>query len=66
MQQIYLEVKGTNLRNFSDEIFLHLPISLYHGWTVALVFLSAFETFGVDALTQPAGPWTKASVFFSL
>jgi len=61
--QIYQEVKGTALRNFSDEIFLHLPFSLYHGWTVGLVFLSAFKAFGVDALTEPAGPWTKTSVF---
>lgn len=56
----------TALRNFCDEVFLHLPFSLYHGWTVGLVFLSAFEAFGVDALTEPAGPWTKTFVFLSL
>ena len=65
-QQIYQEVKVTALRNFCDEVFLHLPFSLYHGWVVGLVFLSGFEAFGVDALTEPAGPWTKAFVFSSL
>ncbi|KAG9315234.1 hypothetical protein JVU11DRAFT_4368 [Chiua virens] len=64
--QIYLEVKRIELRNFCDEVFLHLPFSLYQGWTVGLIFLSGFEAFGVDALTEPAGPWTKSFVFMSL
>ncbi|KAI6024841.1 hypothetical protein PISMIDRAFT_248788 [Pisolithus microcarpus 441] len=64
--QIYNEVKETQLRNFCDEVFLHLPFSLYHGWTICLVFMSAFEAFGVNALTEPADVWTKVAVFGSL
>lgn len=54
------------MRNFCDEVFLHLPFSLYHGWTICLVFLSAFEAFGANALTEYADPWTKTGVFLSL
>jgi len=49
-----------------DELFIHLPFSLYHGWTTVLVVLSAFEAFGVDALQQRAGVWTKVFVFLGL
>jgi len=63
--QIREEVKKTQLRNFCDEVFLHLPFSIYHGWAVSLIFLTAFEAFGVDALTQPADAWTKGFVFAS-
>ncbi|KAL4066929.1 hypothetical protein V8B97DRAFT_1917110 [Scleroderma yunnanense] len=64
--QIYNDVKDVQLRNFCDEVLLHLPFSLYHGWTICLVFLSAFEAFGVNAVTTSADPWTKAGVFISL
>jgi hypothetical protein len=50
----------------SDHIFVHLPFSLYHGWTTVLVVLSAFEAFGVNALTHPADVWTKVFVFLAL
>ncbi|KZP12358.1 hypothetical protein FIBSPDRAFT_870261 [Athelia psychrophila] len=49
-----------------DELFLHLPFSLYHGWTTVLVVLSLFEAFGVNALTHTAGVWTKVFVFLAL
>jgi hypothetical protein len=39
---------------------------LYHGWTTVLVVLSAFEAFGVNALTQSPGIWTKVFVFLAL
>jgi hypothetical protein len=45
---------------------VHLPFSLYHGWTTVLVVLSLFEAFGVDALKQRAGIWTKVFVFLAL
>jgi hypothetical protein len=45
---------------------VHLPFSLYHGWTTVLVVLSLFEAFGVNALKQPAGIWTKIFVFLAL
>ncbi|EGN96248.1 hypothetical protein SERLA73DRAFT_185893 [Serpula lacrymans var. lacrymans S7.3] len=49
-----------------DEIFVHLPFSLYHGWTTVLVVLTAFEAFGVNALHERAGVWTKVFVFLGL
>jgi hypothetical protein len=45
---------------------IHLPFSLYHGWTTVLVVLTAFEAFGVNALHEPAGVWTKVFVFLAL
>jgi len=49
-----------------DELFIHLPFSLYHGWTTVLVVLTAFEAFGVDSRHTPAGIWTKIFVFLAL
>lgn len=52
--------------SWADEIFVHLPFSLAHGWITVLVFVTAFEAFGVNAHTHPAGVWTKIFVFLSL
>jgi len=49
-----------------DELFVHLPFSLWHGWTTVLVVLTAFEAFGTDALEHPPGVWTKVFVFLAL
>jgi len=49
-----------------DEVFIHLPFSLYHGWTTVIVILSLFEAFGVNALTHSPGVWTKVFVFLAL
>ena len=46
--------------------FVHLPFSLYHGWTTVLVVLTAFEAFGNNANTEHAGVWTKVFVFLAL
>lgn len=45
---------------------MHLPFSLYHGWTTVLVVLTAFEAFGVDKIHHAAGNWTKVFVFLAL
>jgi hypothetical protein len=64
---IYYIVKKHHIaENLSDEIFVHLPFSLYHGWTTFLVVLTVFEAFGVDARKYPAGAWTKTFVFLAL
>lgn len=47
-------------------VWVHLPFSLYHGWTTVLVILTAFEAFGVDAATTKAGIFTKTFVFLGL
>ncbi|KAG8816153.1 hypothetical protein FRC17_000411 [Serendipita sp. 399] len=49
-----------------SEVFVHLPFSLWHGWTTVLIFLTAFEAFGRNAYTHRAGVWTKIFVFLTL
>lgn len=48
-----------------DEVFVHLPFSLWHGWATFLLVLSAFEAFGIRTYDH-AGDWTKALVFLGL
>ncbi|OBZ66990.1 hypothetical protein A0H81_13030 [Grifola frondosa] len=53
----YIVKKYHEPQNTWDELFVHLPFSLYHGWTTVLVVLTAFEAFGNDATTErPSGP----------
>jgi len=64
---IYYVVKKYHLaESLADEIFVHLPFSLYHGWTTVLVVVTAFQAFGVNAVTHGAGIWTKVFVFLAL
>ncbi|KAI0033453.1 hypothetical protein K488DRAFT_84894 [Vararia minispora EC-137] len=62
----YIVKKHHEPSSAADELFVHLPFSLYHGWTTVLVVLTAFEAFGVNAYTQRAGIWTKVFVFLAL
>ncbi|CAG7853319.1 SubName: Full=Uncharacterized protein {ECO:0000313/EMBL:CCA73461.1} [Serendipita indica DSM 11827] len=62
----YIVKKHHHGRNLGDEVFVHLPFSLWHGWTTVLIFLTGFEAFGRDAYTHRAGVWTKIFVFLSL
>jgi len=62
----YIIKKHHRGSNINDELWIHLPFSLYHGWTTVLVLLTAFEAFGVDALTHKAGVFTKVFVFLGL
>ncbi|KZT72143.1 hypothetical protein DAEQUDRAFT_809403 [Daedalea quercina L-15889] len=62
----YIVKKYHEPASIPDEIFAHLPFSLYHGWTTLLVVLTGFEAFGVDATTTRAGIWTKVFVFLGL
>lgn len=67
MQHVYYIVRRFHAsESLADELFVHLPFSLYHGWTTVLVVLTAFEAFGVNSLTQRAGVWTKVFVFLGL
>jgi len=64
---IYYVVKKHHVsQSLADELLVHLPFSLYHGWTTVLVVLTAFEAFGVSAVDHPAGVWTKVLVFLAL
>jgi len=62
----YVVKKHHSAQSLADELFIHLPFSLYHGWTTVLVVLTAFNAFGVDAQKHPAGVWTKVFVFLAL
>jgi hypothetical protein len=64
---IYYIVKKYHIsETLTDELFVHIPFSLYHGWTTVLVILTAFEAFGVNKHTHHAGIWTKVFVFLAL
>lgn len=62
----YIVKKHHSSENLNDELWIHLPFSLYHGWTTVLIIVTAFEAFGVNALTHPAGVFTKVFVFLGL
>ncbi|THV06724.1 hypothetical protein K435DRAFT_834045 [Dendrothele bispora CBS 962.96] len=62
----YIVKKHHSAESLADELFIHLPFSLYHGWTTVLVVLTIFEAFGVNAFEKPAGIWTKVLVFLAL
>lgn len=47
-------------------VWVHLPFSLYHGWTTFLIILTAFEAFGVNAGVDKPGVFTKVFVFLGL
>lgn len=49
-----------------EVLFVHLPVSLYHGFIVIIFFVAAFAVAGVDAHAHQAGLITKALVFVSL
>jgi hypothetical protein len=61
----YIVKKYHEPSSVGDEIFVHLPFSLYHGWTTVLVILTAFQAFGVNAHDHHAGIWTKVFVFLA-
>ena len=64
---IYYVIKKYHAASsIAEELFVHVPFSLYHGWTTFLVVLTAFEAFGVNAAVHPAGVWTKVFVFLAL
>jgi len=62
----YIVKKHHASENLNDELWVHLPFSLYHGWTTVLVILTAFEAFGVNSLTTRPGIFTKVLVFLGL
>jgi hypothetical protein len=67
VSHIYWVVKKDHRGDIlADELFIHLPFSLYHGWTVVLLVLTAFEAFGVNALKHAPGVGTKIFVFLAL
>jgi len=62
----YIIKKCHTPSNNLEELFIHLPFSLWHGWTTILVILTAFEAFGVNAAKHHPGVWTKVFVFLAL
>lgn len=53
-------------RTWPEQLFVHLPISLYHGFIVLLFCVAAFAVAGVDKHTHKAGVLTKLLVFLTL
>jgi len=66
VSHIYYVVKKNHQgRNLGDELFVHLPFSIYHGWTTVIIFITAFEAFG-RTTGHPAHFGTKLCVFLAL
>lgn len=67
VSQIYYIINAEHSRSdgLGAELFVHLPFSLYHGWTIVLIIISAFQAFGVNANTHHAGVFTKIFVFLA-
>ena len=64
---IDLTLKKEHLpKSMGDEFLVHLPFSMWYAWTVVVVFLTAFETFGVDAGKDRNGTWTNSLIFLVL
>jgi len=62
----YVVKKYHAAQSVNDELWIHLPFSLWHGWTTVLVVVTAFEAFGVKAAQHSPGVWTKVLVFLAL
>lgn len=64
VSHIYRTIKVSyKSKNILDYAFVHVPFSLYHGFVVVLVVVTAFTTFGVNAHTHAPKIFTKAFVF---
>jgi len=53
-----------NELDVKDEVFIHLPFGLYHGWTVLILAINTFAAFGPISLT--AGLASKIIAVFIL
>jgi hypothetical protein len=59
VSHIYYDLKFKNrIQGLTDGLFIHLPFSLWHAWSVVLIVISAFAAFGVSASTHKAGVGT--------
>jgi len=66
VSQCYYIVKTQHKgETLAQELFVHLPFSLWHAWTIVLVIVTGFQAFGVDAHHHKAGVVTKVLVFLA-
>ncbi|EIW85468.1 hypothetical protein CONPUDRAFT_118366, partial [Coniophora puteana RWD-64-598 SS2] len=61
----YIVKKRHAAPNLGDEIYIHLPFSLWHAWSTFIVIVAAFEAFGIPTY-YTAGIATEVLVFLSL
>lgn len=67
VSHIYRDLKVSHApRSWVDAVLVHTPFSLYHGFVVVLLVVSAFNAFGVNANKHHAGVITKILVFIGL
>jgi len=62
----YVVKKDHSSESAGVELLVHLPFSMWHGWTTILILLTTFEVFGVGAVKHHPGVWTKVFVFLAL
>jgi len=71
VSHVYYDLKTKASPSSSSEpwaniIFIHLPFSLWHAYSIVLVILSLFSAFGVNKLAHLPGVGTKVSVVIAL
>lgn len=49
-----------------DDLFVFLPIFVWHGWSVVMIAMTAFEAFGLDATKESAGTGSDLLVLFAM
>jgi len=63
---IYFVVKRENPpKNVEDEVFIHLPISMWHAWTTFVLVQAGFEAFG-SAQDRSSGSWESFFTVLSI
>ena len=62
----HVSAEEADLSSLLFPVFVQVPFSLYHGWSVVLVMLSGFEAFGIDTHEHKPNVLTKALMFFAL
>lgn len=62
----YITLEKYSPESVREELSIIFPISACLAWSTVIFCVSAFEAFGVDALEQAAGTWTKFFVVVAL
>lgn len=65
LSHIYYTLQTIKPRTLGAKVFIHLPFSLWHAWSVVLLVLSLFAAFGKDKASH-AGIFTDVFVCIAL
>jgi len=66
VSHVYWSLRTHPPKNAAQILFVHLPFSLWHAWSVVLVIITLFAAFGRDYNQGEAGIWTRILVAIAL